>query len=37
MLVIRFTERGKYKDVEIIEVKESMTMLEKHLMERYRT
>ena len=37
MLVTRFIERGKYKDVEILKVKESMTMLEKHLMERYGT
>lgn len=37
VLVTRFIERGKYKDAEIVEVKESMTMLEKHLMERYRT
>ena len=37
MLVTRFIERGKYKDGEILEVKESMTMFEKHLIDRYGT
>ena len=36
MLVTRFIERGKSKDAEMLKVKESMTILEKHLMERYR-
>ena len=35
MLLARFIETGKYKNLEILKDKKSMPMLKNHLMERY--